>query len=212
MNFNRGKLIDARLRSPFTGVISGPTSSGKTQLVMRLITMRNQVSTASPVDVIYCYGEWQPMFNNVEGVKFHKGMIDTDTIPNDGMHRWLIIDDLMNEVSGKDVTNDVFTKGSHHKKISVFFIVQNLFVKNNRTVSLNSHYFFLMNNPRDKVSAKRLLLQAFPGKGKFLDEVIAKTMEIPYAHLIANFRQDTPQSLRLVSNYASDQMSAFEPL
>ena len=37
----------------------------------------------------------------------------------------MILDDLMRETNASIV--DIFTKGSHHRQISVFYITQNLF-------------------------------------------------------------------------------------
>ena len=50
-----------------------------------------------------------------------------------------------------DRVTKLFTKECHHRNISVMFIVQNLFgkKKEQRTISLNSHYLVVFKNPRD---------------------------------------------------------------
>jgi len=60
----------------------------------------------------------------------------------------VIIDDLMQETN--EMVAYMFTKGSHHRNISVVFLAQKLFSKNNfaRTMSLNAHYMVLFKNPR----------------------------------------------------------------
>ena len=81
-------------------------------------------------------------------VKFHEGMPDVTKF--DGRRStFLVLDDLMSETND-DVAN-LFTKGSHHRKVSVMFLTQNLLYKNRhmRTISLNSHYMILFKNPRD---------------------------------------------------------------
>ena len=78
----------------------------------------------------------------IKRITFHEGMLDVkEKIPRDGVSRWIIVDDLMDEANGQ--TDDLYTKYSHHLNISVFFIVQNLFKKQLRTMSLNTHYLFL---------------------------------------------------------------------
>ena len=47
---------------------------------------------------------------------------------------------------------DLFTKGSHHRNLSVIYIVQNIFHqgKEMRIISLNAHYIVLFKSPRDR--------------------------------------------------------------
>ena len=197
--------LDARLKSPFTAVISGPTGSGKTHLLINLINQAQEVTDSPPVEIIYCYGVWQSIFKKIgDKVRFVEGMIDVkNDVANDGKNRWLIIDDLMQETSGKDDTNSLYTKYSHHMNISVFFIVQNLFVKANRTISLNSHYFFLFKNPRDGTTVRNLANQAFPGKTAYVMEAFKDATFKPYSYLLIDLRQETDDRMRLIASYAS---------
>ena len=61
---------------------------------------------------------------------------------------------------------NLFTKGSHHRNLSVIYIVQNLFHqgKGNRSISLNSHYLVLFKNPRDKLQILTLAKQMYPSE------------------------------------------------
>ena len=63
----------------------------------------------------------------------------------------LIIDDLMDQVD-QSVAN-LFTKGSHHRNVSVVFLVQNLFHKNKHisTISFPSPPF----PPRERGGGRR---------------------------------------------------------
>ena len=53
---------------------------------------------------------------------------------------------------------NLFTRGSHHRNLSVIYIVQNVFHqgKGSRSISLNSHYLVLFKNPRDKLQVLTL--------------------------------------------------------
>ena len=58
---------------------------------------------------------------------FHQNLLDMDDF--DGREpTLLLVDDLMNETD--DYVANLFTKGSHHRNISVVFLVQNLFHNN----------------------------------------------------------------------------------
>jgi hypothetical protein len=135
-----------RLRHPFTCTVAGPTWSGKTQFVFRLIRHADQLIVPPPEKIVYCYGEFQPSFAEFPQVEFHEGLPDVSRF--DGKFRiLLIIDDLMNEAN-QNVCN-LFTKLSHHRNVSVVFITQNLFHRNRhiRTMNLNTHYLVLFKNP-----------------------------------------------------------------
>ena len=55
----------------------------------------------------------------------------------------------------------LFTRGSHHRNLSVIYIVRNLFHqgKGRRSISLNSNYLVLFKNPRDKLQILTLSKQ-----------------------------------------------------
>ena len=57
-------------------------------------------------------------------VEFRQGL---DIPEHDGSsHMVIILDDLMCEVVQSPVVQSLFTEGSHHKKITVIFLLQNL--------------------------------------------------------------------------------------
>ena len=112
----------------------------------------------------------------------------------------LIIDDLMNEVD-ESVAN-LFTKGSHHRNVSVVFLVQNLFHKNShvRTISLNSHYMVLFKNPRDASQFSNLARQMYPNKSAFAVEAYKDATRQPYSYLFVDLRPEQDEDLRLRTN------------
>lgn len=205
------KSVDVRLKSPFTAVIAGPTGSGKTRLLVDFIAASSSIADPPPENIVYCYDVWQPIFEELrsQGVQLHNGMIDVEELKGAG-NSWLIIDDLMNEVVGgkrgekNSGSDDLYTKHSHHYNISVFFVVQNVFLKNMRTISLNTHYFFLGKNPRDRTVVSRLASQAFPGKVPYVTEAFADATENPYSFMLMDLRPETPDNMRLIGNYGRD--------
>ena len=53
----------------------------------------------------------------------------------------VVLDDQMSEAGKLEETSNLFTKWSHHRNITVVYVVQNVFDKGkvDRTISLNSH-------------------------------------------------------------------------
>ena len=204
--------FDLRLKAPFTAIVAGPTSSGKTILLKSLIANASEVCNPPPKEIIYCYGVWQKAFEDIENVTFHEGMIDVkDRIPKDGMSRWIVVDDLMDEANGE--TDALYTKYSHHLNISVFFVVQNLFRKQQRTMSLNTHYMFLFKNPRDSAFISHLARQIYPTNSKFMVESYQDATKKPFSFLLIDLKQDTDERLRLIGDFNSDNgiKTAYRP-
>ena len=188
--------MDVRLKHPFTCTVAGPTSSGKTWFVFRLIKHANEMINPPPEKIMYCYGEFQPSFLEFKAVEFNEGLPNAEQF--DGQQRiLLIIDDLMNEID-QNVSN-IFTKLSHHRNVSVIFISQNLFHKNKfvRTMNLNTHYIVLFKNPRDAGQVAVLARQMYPGKSKFVVEAFEDATKEPYGYLLIDLRPETDDRYRI---------------
>ena len=79
----------------------------------------------------------------------------------------IILDDLMDETDQRVAS--LFTKKSHHRNISVMYIVQNLFHrgKHHRTISRNAHYMVLFKNLTDVSQIMALAHQMYPRRTQF---------------------------------------------
>ena len=68
----------------------------------------------------------------------------------------IVFDEQMIDASKDKRIVNLFTRGSHHRNLSVIYIVQNLFHqgKGSRSISLDSHYLVLFKNPRDNANCK----------------------------------------------------------
>jgi hypothetical protein len=188
--------MDVRLKHAFTCTVAGPTWSGKTWFVFRLIKHVESMITPPPEKIVYCYGEFQSKFAEYPTVEFQEGLPSVDQF--DGRQRvLLIIDDLMNEAD-QNVCN-LFTKLSHHRNVSVVFITQNLFHKNKfvRTMNLNTHYIVLFKNPRDVSQVAILAWQMYPGKSQFVVEAYKDATKEPHGYLLIDLRPDTDDRYRI---------------
>ena len=97
-------------------LIAGPTGSGKTEFVKKLIIQKETISYPVPEKIIYFYSEYQDIFSTLENVEFIKGL--PEEINLDKRPTWIIIDDLMHEASNSKLIAELFTKGSHHRNLS----------------------------------------------------------------------------------------------
>ena len=195
--------MDVRLKHPFTCTVAGPSTSGKTWFVFRLIKHVDRLTVPPPEKILYCYGEFQPSFSEFPEVEFHEGLPDVSRF--DGRQRvLLIIDDLMNEAD-QNVCN-LFTKLSHHRSVSVVFITQNLYHRNRfvRTMNLNTHYIVMFKNPRDANQVTTLARQMYPGKSKFVIEAFKDATKNPYGYLLIDLKPETDERYRIRTNIFPD--------
>ena len=195
--------MDPRLKHPFTCVVAGPSSFGKTQFVFRLIRHADRLVDPPPEKIVYCYGEFQPSFLEFSQVEFHEGLPDVGSF--DGQSRvLLIIDDLMNEAD-QNVCN-LFTKLSHHRNVSVVFVTQNLFHRNRhvRTMNLNTHYVVLFKNPRDAGQVAIMARQMYPRKSNFVVEAFRDATREPYGYLLIDLKPETDDRYRFRTNIFPD--------
>ena len=53
------------LQHPFTCIVAGCTQSGKTVWVKTLLENAQQTIRPPPQRIIWCYGQWQPMYSEM---------------------------------------------------------------------------------------------------------------------------------------------------
>lgn len=108
---------------PFTAIVAGPSGCGKSNFVTNFIIYVKDICSTNFIQISWCYDKMQPLYN-LKNVNYCQGIPDPSMFDGKDPHL-VIIDDLMRESDGRIV--DIFTKGSHHKNLSVFYITQNLF-------------------------------------------------------------------------------------
>ena len=195
--------MDVRFKVPSNFYISGQSQCGKSYLVRRLLYYLNDLFHPVPSKVIYCYGEYQKEFDELHGVEFIEGFPqDLNALTQGHEQTLLVLDDLMGECSKDQRVSDLFTRGSHHKGISVLYLTQNLFPpgKLSRTISLNSHYFIVFKNPRDSLGIATLAKQMFPRRTQYLMDSFHDATKKPFSYLLIDCHPQTPESIRLRTN------------
>ena len=197
--------FDPRLIGPFTALIAGPTGCGKSFLIFKILRNLNKF-IYPPIDgtITYCYGQYQKSFEEFKDkVVFNEGLLSREELLGTNVrdtqkHHLLIIDDILDK-SDAPLIRDIFIKGSHHQNMSVFFMTQNVFLKNPdyRTTSLNCHYMLIFKNPRDMSQFSSVARQVFPTKSKSLTAVYNNALEKKHSYLVLDFKQSTPDKLRI---------------
>ncbi len=98
-------------------------------MVRQLLHYANELFYPVPTKIIYCYGEYQKEFEKLHNVDLVEGFPpNLDDLTRGHDQSIVVLDDLMSECSKDQRVSDLFTRGSHHKGISVFYLTQNLFI------------------------------------------------------------------------------------
>lgn len=188
--------MDARWKHPWTSMICGPTSCGKTVFVMNFLKYIDDMSDTKFDRILLYYTEWQPIYKEFGDIEFHEGLPKSEDYAHDPRPKLLILDDLMRESSSGAVVN-LFTKGSHHNNLSVIFISQNLFHRGQREISLNSNYIVIFKNPRDRAQVQYLARQLYPEDTRFFQDAYLDATSIPHGYLLVDLKQNTPENVRV---------------
>ena len=203
---------------PSTILVSGPTGCGKTRFVSSMI-LKNMFERM-PHRIVWVYSEWQPLYDEVKllrsEVEFVHGLSDElyDSL-DANIRNLVILDDQMSHAGDSKMLSRLFTEGSHHRNLSIIYIVQNLFDKgkSHRTISLNAQYIIVFKNPRDKSQIQTLGRQMFPQQLHFFTDAFEDATKVPYGYLVIDLRPETPEDFRLrTSIFSTDDAVAYIPI
>jgi hypothetical protein len=201
-------MYDARLKSPATVLVAGPTQSGKSTLVANILSNGQDIFSEPRClqNVTWFYKEWQTLYDNISGVQFINAIPTEEHIKDIAQPfsskggSIIVLDDFMQQVN-QDIST-LFSTLAHHLNITVFFITQNLFSKNPvyRDISLNSTYIILFKNPRDRSQVSLFAKQYAPGKSSVITEIFKKATATPHSYVMFDTHQATPDIMRIRSD------------
>jgi ABC-type lipoprotein export system ATPase subunit len=148
------------LQHPFTLIVAGPSSCGKSTFVIRLLECREQLCDIGFKNIVWCHSENNAP-HHLQNVSFVKVVPEFENPEN--VSTLIVLHDLMDSAYSTKVS-ELFTKGSHHRNNSLVLITQNLFqqVPSLRDISLNSKFLVVFKNPRDKTQIVHLAQQVYP--------------------------------------------------
>ena len=86
----------------------------------------------------------------------------------------------------------MFTRGLHYN-LSVIYLTQNLFHKNQRALSLNSDFMVIFKNPGDNSQLATIGRQMRPDKVKFLMWAYNDATSSPHSYLMLDLKPDTEE-------------------
>lgn len=210
--------FDPRLRMPFSCLVAGPSGSGKTYFIYQILRNIEHTLSKVPSKIIFSYSSYQKNYDTIKkdlaarhiDIKFIEGLPDSFT--DEGLfppnqHNLLVVDDSMLMGSNSEELAKTFIEYRHHRNLSVFFLVQNLFHqgKFSRVISLNSNYMILFKNPRDRLQIKFMANQMYPTNKLFFLQSYEDATRNPHGYLLVDLTANCPDAFRLRSGLMPDE-------
>lgn len=190
---------------PFRAIVAAPSLSGKSTFVMNMIKNRDKLFEGDPIQEILwvCRNKkFAPDdLKSIPNVRIFEGMIDLDELKPNTL---LVLDDQMDYLSQQ--ISEIFSIHSHHMRVSVILIVQNLFHSNKymRNISLNSNYFILMKNPRHSGQFSYFARQLNSANWRNLEKVYNSVCTKPFAPFIIDLSMKTNDINKYKTNIFND--------
>jgi hypothetical protein len=191
-----------------THILSGQSGSGKTRFILRILQNMDKIfGEHPPLKIRYYYGIWQDNYDQmkreIENISFQQGLPSEEELMNftdPKTHTMIIIDDLMDEACNSQVVELIFTRISHHRFCSCFYIVQNAFVqgKKQMTINLNTKYVEVFRSPRSLLQLTYLNNQIFPNNPGLLINSYKDIMnQEPFGYILIDLTAQCPDDLRI---------------
>ena len=105
--------------------------------------------------------------------------------------------------------SELFTKGSHHRNISLVLITQNEFYQSlsSRDFSLNRKYIVVFKNPGDKTQIVHLARQVYPENISNFHKTYLDVCKDPHTYLFLDLTQSINDLLRFRTKIFPDEIT-----
>ena len=163
---------DLNFQTPCSICISGPSQSGKSQWIVKLINNRKLLFPHDFLELYYCIPEnlslnpnpnFEELKKSFPAARLHFGLPDVTklNLNFDNTPKLLIIDDLMTEFLASYEMVRLLSVEVHHCNITTIFTLHNLFApsKFGRTITRNINYKVLFSNRLDIKEVRNVSLQ-----------------------------------------------------
>lgn len=199
--------------TPCSILVAGPTQSGKTSLVYRMLREKKRLFVPAPTRTILIYKEHQKLYRLMKKhnliqhmVSYLPALADLKKLAKaeqaKGGALMVIFDDQLMETTKNMEYLEAWSVSCHHLNMTLLFLAQQIFFDSPmyRSLSLNSQCFILMKNPRDLRSVTTLASRMYPHHSKFMVEAYKEATKSSYGYILVDFQQATPEHLRLRTN------------
>ena len=205
---------DIQFKHPFNSLFSGPSQSGKTTVLRKILENHKETICGinkNIIKVVWCYGKWQKYYDqSLTGVEF-KYINDMPNEEDVKGYDIIVLDDLMHRIDKSPYISILFTAGTHHDKQSVVVLTQNYYQKGEvcNTLRKNAHYVILFKDPGDTSQVRTMSWRMFPENPKYLIAAYRIATSKPHGYLLIDRSQGTDDNFRLRTDIFPTESTNF---
>jgi len=206
-----------KFNHPCSISIVGSSSSGKTTLLFKLVKHVEELFKDAPKKLVLVYSQYQSVYDTLYNNTYFRDIeiiSNLDFSTKNLENSIVIIDDCMTELMKSKHLQEVFTKLSHHKSITIVTLTQNLYPSGrfSKDIRLNLHYYILMKSFSMQSQVKCLGNQLFPNHPRFLIDAYKKATFSPFSYLVVVLHPQWDDDYRVLSKiFPSEDVSVFIP-
>ena len=180
------KVGDLKLIHPFSLIVSGPTSSGKSTLLFQFLENLHLNTDPAIERVVFIYGVYQDVYNKYPKFFFTDNLDYMDLKPT--VPTVIVLDDVMSSVNNSKKLEELFTRGVHHRKISVILTLQNLFYHGSvmKTLRDNAMYIILTRHIQDVSKLDTFARQLERKNSNYFKDSYADAVSKKYGYLMCD--------------------------
>lgn len=214
------EVIDARLKLPFSCIVSGSPMSGKTSFVRALLEQRDRVLDKRVDYLVWFYGQRTDYVDRLEAQVLDIPTRVVGQLPDAGFDEYImdgkknglfVIDDLMVSAGSSKLVTDLFCNKVQHANLSVLLLLQNLFYHGSERSTLVrcAHYLSVFRNPMDASVPLFLAQKIMPLRRKLFLDIFERATSQPYGYLFIDGKQETDNRLRFRTDIAGEVQRTF---
>ena len=217
---------------PFMMTICGPSQSGKTYFIKRLIENNDEIFHPPFTKLLFYYSStYQDIFDEIIGIikenknnsmlkeyEFIKCKLNSPSVSEIkqklGKQTLIILDDLMiNAVDNKENTkriDELATRDCHHEDFSIIFTCQNINYGNTklRTARANSQYIVVFNNVGDNRNLKTILYNKDLSKN-ILENLIDDMNKDNHGYIVFDNHIKSENNVRIRKNIFPNEITTI---
>lgn len=200
-SLNTTAYREFNFRHKFSLLVVGPTQSGKTYFVQKILeTNCISYEENKQIRILWFYNQWQDRYDALreslgKRIHFEHGLPElSDDLQeiNPKYNNIIILDDLMAEATDSPLVARLFTQG-RHRNASVILLLQNMFPRGkfNTDITRNAQYMALFRSPSDRKQIGIIAERMFDKNRDQFMMAYNRETEKPFGYILVDNKPDT---------------------